>query len=154
MCTQCDFEEPKINDVQGYVLHFDPPSTTFTSQWLENSQHRTRQRCPECSAKLIQSITYNIPPKLLLLEHPRSNLKIEYHIKINNDPSNNLHLKGIVYHEQFHFTFRGISEDNNVWYNDGRITGKNCIDDGKLNLISNEKLNVCRNRNIIIAVYA
>jgi hypothetical protein len=78
---------------------------------------------------------------------------VDHHIKIDNDPSNNLHLKGIVYHGEFHFTSRIISEDNIAWYNDGRTTGKNCIDDGHLKSISKE-INTCRNRNIVFAVYA
>ena len=60
----------------------------------------------------------------------------------------------IIYHGDFHFTFRIIGNDNNVWYHDGMITGSTCENEGDFDRFSTKKLLKCKGKRLLLVVYA
>ena len=64
-----------------------------------------------------------------------------------------LNLRGIVYHGGYHFTSRIVSSKQQIWYHDGINTGKICLRDGMLGSQSEDRLRVCRGRDLVLAVY-
>jgi hypothetical protein len=64
-----------------------------------------------------------------------------------------LQLKGMIYHEGFHFTSCIVSSDGAVWFNDGMITGRQCEKDGDLETTLSGKLMKCRGKNLVLAIY-
>ena len=66
-----------------------------------------------------------------------------------------IYLRGIVYHGGYHFTSRIVSSDSEqqVWYHNGIHTGEICLRDGILRSQSDDKLRVCRGKNLVLAIY-
>jgi len=105
---------------------------------------RTRS-CRTCVGPLHQ---------VLILDYSNYNIhtsnKLEF---IKNDKVTTLYLRGIVYLGGFHFTSRIIREDGQVWYHDGRETGKTCINEGYLSDMTYDQLRKCKGRTLTLAVY-
>lgn len=154
-CTQCQYKEPKINDQLDYVLYANRNLTGSTSRWVQNLHQQQQQRCPECLAQMVQPICYNTPPYVLVLEYAQVDIHTSHKVKIKVDEDDiELHLRGIVYHGSFHFTSQFISEKGDVWYHDGRRTGRTCIYNGDLTNTQDSDLRKYRNRDLVLAVYA
>ena len=114
----------------------------------------SRQVCPECLNPLINVISYNHFPKLLIFTVGGYNIEISKYIKITtNDRSMKLYLKGIVYFGGFHFVSRIIRKDDTVWFHDGQM-GSECIYDKRLEDFSNSDLKICGKRTVSIVIYA
>ena len=65
-----------------------------------------------------------------------------------------LYLRGIIYLGAFHFTSRIISVKGNMWYHDRITTGRRCVNDGHLQIVSNEALTNCVERKSVLIIYA
>ena len=65
-----------------------------------------------------------------------------------------INLRGIVYHGGYHFTSQIVSFEQQIWYHDGISTGTRCLKDGILKSQSDDKLRMCRGRDLVLAVYA
>ena len=96
-------------------------------------------------------ISYDNPPKLLILEYPTQNLRTSHKLKVS---SVDLHLRGIVYLGGFHFTCHLFSENGETWYHDERSTKDICIEDGNLADIQDSDLRECKTRSLVLAIYA
>jgi hypothetical protein len=81
---------------------------------------------------------YHSTPQVLGVDLTYSKLKLSssIHIPVGDDAHMVLHLRGIIYYGQAHFTCRLIQADNNVWYNDGIVHGRRCVAEGHVNLIA------------------
>ena len=102
-----------------------------------------------------QPIFYNKPPCVLVLEYAQTHIRTSHRLKIKLDEDDvELHLRGIVYHGRFHFTSQFISRKGDIWYHDGRETGKTCIYNGSLTSTQESELKKCRNRDLVLALYA
>jgi hypothetical protein len=102
-----------------------------------------------------QPIFYNEPPCVLVLEYAQADIRTSHRLKIKLDEDDvELNLRGVVYHGSFHFTSQFISEKGDIWYHDGRRTGKTCIYSGDLTSAQDSDLRKCRNRDLVLAVYA
>jgi hypothetical protein len=154
-CSQCEYKEPKIDNALGYILHGVNSFYQTTSQWLQSLQQQTQKKCPNCFTNMSQPILYCKPPNLLIFEYPMQNIKADHIItfKIDEDYIV-LQLKGIVYQGGFHFTSHFISNNHIVWYHDGMTTGHKFINDGSILMAIDDNLKFCRNRNLVLAVYA
>jgi hypothetical protein len=104
---------------------------------------------------MTQILCYKQVPPILILEYPFKNIVTSHTLEFKtNSGINTLKLRGIIYHSQYHFTSRVVSLKNQVWYHDGMVIGRSCINEGHLNNISNENLKKCRQRNLVLAIYA
>jgi hypothetical protein len=43
-----------------------------------------------------------------------------------------LHLRGLVYHSDYHFTCQIIVQSENIWFHDGMTTGQAAIKEGEV----------------------
>jgi hypothetical protein len=153
-CTKCQYEEPEIADLLGYVLCSDRYTTGSTSRWVKNLQQPQHGQCPECFSDMRQPIFYNVAPKLLVLEYPNRDIRTSYRLQIDTgDDDVILYLTGIVYLGGFHFTSRLFSQTGAIWYHDGQATGSHCIVDDQLPLHATN-LSKCRGRELSLAIYS
>lgn len=103
---------------------------------------------------MVKQVVYNEIPQLLVLEYPYMNIETSHKIQfVVNGGSATLHLKGIIYYEENHFTCRIISADGQMWYHDGLVNQGACIEDGKLEGTSGDELKKCQGRDLIMAIY-
>jgi hypothetical protein len=157
LCTECEYEGDEKNNRLGYVIEADPSVTTSTSKWLNSIHVKTQENCPECAHAMEHPIYYKSPPKLLIMEYPGQDIKTSHCLRFvdeDKEETVKLHLRGIIYHGGFHFTSRVISAAGDVCYHDGMVTGRSCVYDSHLKLLSYEDLGHCKNRNLVLAVYA
>ena len=155
-CSRCDFAENPVDDKLTYVLHADNSTKHSTNDWINNLSQTTHKRCPNCNHKMKQVIFYNEVPNIVILEYPMKNIQTSHCLEFLTEEGEQLKLtlRGIVYHGGYHFTSRFISSDQHIWYHDGIHTGNMCIRDGMLGNLSNDKLRLCRDRNLVLALYA
>ena len=73
---------------------------------------------------------------------------------MQDDQQKTLYLCAVVYHGENHFTSRVITSEDDVWFNNGRVTEKQCEYEGKLQLLDHNHLNNFRNKILILAVYS
>ena len=156
VCSQCNHEGMQLDDLLGYVLHASRSSNIHsTSNWLTVLNRRTQANCPECLSGMTQPIQYNSLPKILIFEYPDCNIRTSHMVQCTTGGQTvTLYLRGIVYHGEHHFTSRIITQEGNIWYHDGIGTGKICQNDGTLNATSDAQLKQCRNRSLVLAIYA
>jgi len=105
-CSRCDYAEELINDDLSYVLHADHSVKHSTNNWINKMSVPTNNRCLECSHKMKQFIFYNEILYIVILEYPMQKIKTSHSLKLftNNSEKEILKLKGIVYHDGYHFT--------------------------------------------------
>jgi hypothetical protein len=103
-----------------------------------------------------QVIFYNEIPNIVILEYPMKDIQTSHSIEFMTDEGEIkiLKLRGIVYHGGYHFTSRIVSSEKKIWYHDGINTGKICLRDGILGSQTEDRLRVCRGRDLVLAVYA
>ena len=155
-CSTCEYAENPIDDKLTYVLHADNSTKHSTNTWVNGLSQTTHRRCPDCNHSMKQVIFYNEIPNIVILEYPMKNIQTSHSLKIMTDKGEMtiLNLRGLVYHGGYHFTSRIISSEEKVWYHDGINTGKLCLTDGILGNQSDDRLRMCRGRDLVLAVYA
>ena len=155
VCPNCDYAEIAKDSNLGYIHHAKKPIPSSTSKWLTGLQKTTKKKCPDCGNNLIKHKYYTEIPKLMVFEYP--NCKITTSPKIvfkSNGHTTTLHLRGIVYHGDNHFTSRIISPEGDIWFHDGMTTKGSCESDGHLNTTSDRQLKNCKEKRLVLAVYA
>ena len=155
-CYRCDYTDNPINDKLTYVLHADNSTQHSTNTWINNLSKTTHKRCPNCNYRMKQVIFYNKVPNIVILEYPMRNIRTSHNLEIQTDEGDQqvLQLRGLVYHGGYHFTSRIVSAEQDMWYHDGINTGKICIRDGQLGISTDDKLKVCRGKELVLACYA
>ena len=109
----------------------------------------------QCSIRMTESLSYNQPPKILVMEYPDQNIKSSHTITYNtNGQTETLRLRGIIYHGNYHFVSQIISNEGNVWYHDGMTTGSICTSKGNISSTSDQKLKFCKKKKLVLAIYA
>ncbi|KAH7918712.1 hypothetical protein BV22DRAFT_1024146, partial [Leucogyrophana mollusca] len=155
-CGSCGSRVP----VGGTMFNFAYVSVkepTTTDNWLAHRfQTRSPPHCPECSSLLRGVWHSDSPPNLMALQIYGQPITISPVVKIMGKSRNShLHLKGIVYHGQFHFTARLISSERLVYFHDGaRSAGATLTTKGHLNKFSDADLMECEGRQATLVVYA
>ena len=155
-CSRCEYAENPIDDKLTYVLHADNSTKNSTNTWVNGLSQITYRRCPDCNHSMKQVIFYNEIPNIVILEYPMKNIQTSHTLDLITEKGEIkiLNLRGIVYHGGYHFTSRIVSSEKKIWYHDGINTGKVCLKDGLLGNTSEDRLRVCRGRDLVLAVYA
>ncbi|KAJ7015742.1 hypothetical protein C8F04DRAFT_985019 [Mycena alexandri] len=64
-------------------------------------------------------------------------------------------LRGIIYAGQAHFTCRYIERDGTMWFHDGITTGRNCLEEVKLQSLPDKLiLHRCGEKRVTAVIYA
>ena len=154
-CTSCDYSEPVMDDRLGFILYEKQEIPKSTCQWLGSLEHETHEKCPHCFSALRQPISFKSAPSILVFEINSRNIKISKTLKfIQGAETIVLHVRGLIYCGDFHFTSRIIGSDGCVWYHDGITTGNTCENEGDFEKLSNKKLLKCKGKNLVLVVYA
>ena len=153
-CTKCEYTEPAMDDMLGFVLHENEEISKSTSNWLTSLEHETHENCPHCFAALRQPIAFKAVPNLLVFEINSRNVKISKTIKfVRGDDTVVLNIRGLIYYGEFHFTSRIIGSEGNVWYHDRMTTGSSCESEGNIERFSKKKLQTHKGKKVVL-VYA
>jgi hypothetical protein len=155
ICSHCDYNMPKIDNETSYVLETNLSSSISTSSWVANLSQECDDACAECLHHMIRVISFNNSPYILIIAHADTNVRTSHRIKVKtNSEDKYLYLRGIIYYGDIHFTSRIISTNGDVWYHDGMTTGSTCHKDSILQLLSDQDLKTCRNKQLHLAIYA
>ncbi|KAH7905860.1 hypothetical protein BJ138DRAFT_1017120 [Hygrophoropsis aurantiaca] len=96
-----------------------------------------------------------MPPKLLVLDIYNQPLQISHTIGIKGNKSNvKLHLKGIVYYKNAHFTSVVIKKDGMAHFHDGMQSHLIESQGFALSSSSNTDLSTCRGGKACLVVYS
>jgi len=153
---ECGYTEDTADHHLGYVIYTNNSSASAsTSEWVSDLQTNTQRKCPQCSDTMIKHISYTEFPKIVVFEYPNLNIETSHEIRLKKDGQTTvLHLRGIVYHGENHFTSRIISPEGNIWYHDGMTTGGTCDSDSHLKSTADTKLRTCEGKALVLAIYA
>ncbi|KAF9540239.1 hypothetical protein CPC08DRAFT_650979 [Agrocybe pediades] len=120
----------------------------------------TRHRCGHCRleghrCKLIRRTILNKVPDMLVVgcSDGRMTPELELHLDCNGS-SIKLSLSGIVYGDGVHFVSRFVDRSGTVWFHDGAVTGRTCVEERRIDLLSDTKWLVSKdNKRILYAYY-
>ena len=119
-----------------YINRYQPP--TF---------HTNCQARYDCGFVAPKMLVFNIPKHRGIIDR-------EIHMKGINGANTILRLKGIIYHGNFHFISRIITNDGKIWLHDGMTSGRNSIMEGNMQNITHNYLTQCKGKVIALAIYA
>src|ERR1700683_4818346 len=93
---------------------------------------------------MMQPISFKSAPSVLIFEINSRNIKLSKTLKFEQKGETVvLYVRGLIYHEDFHFTSRIIGTDGIVWYHDGITTGSSCENEGDFDKLSSRNLLKC-----------
>ena len=97
-----------------------------------------------------------VAPKLLVFNIPNHCGILDREIPIRGINGRNtiLRLKGIIYHGNFHFISRIITNDGKIWLHDGMTTGRNAMMERNMRNITSSYLTRCNGKVVALAIYA
>jgi hypothetical protein len=155
-CVNCNNESNTMDSQISYTIHCPITFTGSTSYYFnEFLQHKLLHRCRCCNGKTNKIIKFfDVPPLLILAIN--NNTKIDISKKMTlpiSTKRTDYELKGIIYLGDFHFTCLLITSDYNVWFHDGRITGRNCYKKRHLDNFNNSELLTHNGKNAILLLY-
>jgi hypothetical protein len=155
LCSECDYTTQEVECNLRYILHAKHSTSGSTLKWISELENSTKKKCPDCSGKMTKQIYYTEIPKLMVFEYSSSDIKTSHEIKFKTDEETIiLHLRGIIYHGENHFTSRIISSEGHIWYHDGITTGSTCNSDGHLKTTTDNLLRHCQKKQLVMAIYA
>ncbi|KAF9553062.1 hypothetical protein CPC08DRAFT_646077 [Agrocybe pediades] len=138
------------------------PGTTYsvTDALQLHNNMPTRHRCGYCIAegrrsKLICRSTITEIPDILVIGCSDSRMTPELELLVDHGQlSVCLSLSGIVYGDGVHFVSRFIDRSGTVWFHDGAVTGRRCVEERRLDLLSDTKWLLSKgNKRILYAFY-
>ncbi|KAJ7585480.1 hypothetical protein C8J56DRAFT_1004802 [Mycena floridula] len=156
-CTGCG-DQPRQGALKYHhaVIQCCGGSTAHAMKYY---QTQLCKRCSRCCQSSSVTETYNIAPKIVMMELASggsNHFSASKTIKVlhgNNDTAV-MALHGIVYFvNKNHFSAQVITKDNEVWYNDGMANNVQSVLEGKLSDTTVEDLSVCPGGRASLAVY-
>jgi len=156
VCSNCGYTEAKVPYHMKHILiPTNNSGTASTLTWVSDLCKSTNRICPDCSSTMVKKIDYIESPRLLVLEYPNTNINTSHEVRlVIDDETTVLHLRGIVYHGENHFTSRIISPEGNTWYHDGMTTRNTTVVDTHLNSSTYANLKTCQGKRLVLAIYA
>jgi hypothetical protein len=152
VCSNCDFEQPIVDHIIGYVLSAGAKMPESTSQWINDLVYDNGRSCPECLCQMPLVVSYKQPPKLVMMDFCGCDIRISHRFRFETKGEQALlQLRGVVYLGGEHFTSQIITPGGDVWYHDGIVTGRNCAYAGN---VRSTDMRMCRGRSAVLAVYA
>ena len=121
--------------------------------------HTRHRQCPQCNTTCSAINRFIEVPKLIAIEMPglvNTRYAVSKTIKTlhGNNTWSTLSLRGVIYLGGSHFVSRIITNNQEVWYNDGMQNSGRSRYECKLNEISVQDLEIAQNRKAVVAVYA
>jgi hypothetical protein len=157
VCAQCNTKTTLKRDRQ-FAYKLEEPSGTpnSTANWISDIETKTNKKCASCNCVMSKETVYKHPPELLVMEYPEVDITTSHSItlQVGDNEQKVLHLRGIVYYSNYHFASRVIGQSGTIWFHDGMTTGKNCINEGNLNSMSDAVLRVYDNKVLTLVIYA
>jgi len=155
MCLHCQYKSGERVRPVTFMNAIQSGFAGTASDWMTQRTYTTRY-CPSCGEQLVHIYNYVNIPSILIFEHAHEyDLNIQQHITLTvAKQETNFSLRGMIYFGGYHFTSHVISSEGNVWYNDGMITGRRCIQQGKVETLTNENMRNCQGRHLRYSIYA
>ncbi|KAJ7246209.1 hypothetical protein C8J57DRAFT_1081696 [Mycena rebaudengoi] len=165
-CDTCNVSLP------GQTVTFSPHLNVVPSanriprtlqDWMNNHFNKsTNAPCFKCwesdhvHRNLIRTTTLTDVPLLLFVGFSTNRVSIDQVLKLHcNDRLNVIHLRGIVYYAELHFTSRIITPSGDIYFHDGISTQKSTVFEGNiLDLASLHTLHYHNGDAALLAVYS
>lgn len=169
VCNRCGFIDPEDHGVLtphtsivlSHTLLAARPNGVLISAWLKSFLVKSRRSCPVCGssgspAHMRSSSTFIRVPEVLFLSVDSDQIIPDKRLIIDCDGVREvLSLRGIVYAGGAHFVCKLFSKGGKIWYHDGILTGRRCVDDGCLRDVNDLRtLMSTRNRRAVLIIYA
>jgi hypothetical protein len=128
-----------------------------TAEWMRTLQEKSHSRCQICSKHLLTTYAFSAIPPVLALDFEGLETNISPVINVYDNcgrcSGHSLHLKGIIYYADGHYTSRTIYNQDQIWFHDGILTGQSMLYDGAITSSNDIQLSVCRGKKAIAAIY-
>ncbi|KAJ7441885.1 hypothetical protein FB451DRAFT_1057983 [Mycena latifolia] len=168
VCQNCGYVDPQTLSMLGSYMTAIPnrnqiaqfPAGLTTLEWLKQHLKHSLRRCPMCAiqgrrVRLVVSSQLREVPDLLFIAVDTGNIFFSQRLQLEcNGHLTSLHLRGIIYGGQAHFTARFISSVGRVWFHDGMTTGRSCIDEGLITDLDPRSSAIARGKSALTLVYA
>jgi hypothetical protein len=116
--------------------------------------HQSQQVCGNCNVPLETRIHFSDPHKIYAVDVTDRHVTLSRTVKIQGSArATTLHLKGLMYHGDYHFTCQIINESGNIWFHDGMTTGRGTLKEGKFGSVGQPNLKECRNKQLCLVIY-
>jgi hypothetical protein len=154
-CSHCNHTIIINSNRVGRLMHVAHNATGSISQILEKHMcHQSQQVCSNCNAPLETTIHFSDTHKIYAVDVTDRNVTLSRTVKIQGlTRATTLHLRGLVYYGDYHFTCRIIDDSGNIWFHDGMTTGRIAIKEGGFGSISQPNLKQCRNKQLCLVIY-
>jgi hypothetical protein len=127
-----------------------------TSAWLyKHCNDDMPFPCIRCGNRLDITRWFNDQSELFLFTITDRNMLINAMVKVPGmRHKGDLLLRGIIHLGSYHFSAKIIDTNGDVWFHDGRVTGKICEHDGCFEDYNPYNLSVCHGKEAVLAIYA
>ena len=125
-------------------MHVAHSASGSILQILENHMcHQSQQVCGNCTAPLETKIHFSDTHNIYTVDVTDRHVTLSKTVKTQESAcATTLHLKGLVYHGNYHFTCQIIDKSRNIWFHDGIATGHITLKEGKFGSVSQPNLKV------------
>ena len=138
-----------------HMVHVSSNATGSIALVLDNHMpHHTKHICFNCNTPLPTKIQFSQIPKILTFDLTDGNVTLSSKVSVMGVTcSTVLHLRGQIYHGDFHSTCQIIDISRNIWFHDGMTIGQISINEGKIGCVGQPNLHKCRNKELCLAIY-
>ena len=139
-----------------FVVNCVNSTRDSTSKWLDQHMHRTALHpCHVCrSAMCFQDIRFDNDPEFVAFALDAASVHIDHAVEFDGAKRRHkLHLRGVIYLANYHFTSKIISVDGSVWFHDGQTTRAHCTLIGNLNNFTPLQLVSDGDKRAVMAIY-
>jgi hypothetical protein len=157
VCRMCGYIDPEDHQllssflcaIASRELSSRYPTGVPIDAWLKDHMNETRTRCPVCllsgQRTRMDMVTRGIQvPSFLFISMEGGHFTYTSNLVL--DCNGQMSVLGIIYGGQAHFTCRFIDSAGQLWYHDGMITGRECMNDGMLTEIDTGALECTREK--------
>lgn len=142
------------------------PATYFVvcnDETLQNTsafvnQHFDRvptAKCTHCNGDTFCALQYEVTPDFLVLTLETNNVPVSSYVSVMHVSRNRkLHLRGVIYFQEYHFTARVVKSDGSVLFYDGQKPGGQPEVEGKVGDFSGEQWGHRQGAVAVMVVYS
>lgn len=158
-CLACNVSSVVTTDAYIYTFDHIDNRVKSTSELVRTGikLRRNLPPCAACGGQIDRSAVFEKAPRIVsVLINPAYRLKVDRSVKIMNHSGRNtiVHLRGLIYFEDFHFVCRVVDAQGRIWYNDGKAMGRISTMDGTLRNTTNENILKRGTKTLVAVLYA
>lgn len=154
-CVSCGFAT-QSEALATYFIDCNSAICRSTSECvIQHFKSMVPAGCLRCHANASRVLRYDETPDFLMLALSMQNANVSLHVSVKHIVSNRiLHLRGVIYFADSHFTARVVTVDHNVLFYDGAQNNGTPTFDGKLMTIDQKDWTSRNGTVAVMAIYS